>query len=297
MNAKCYAHSKPLPTSLSGALASKRFRYQSQLRRSTTPNATGDPNGFERNAFQQKLKDADDAVKKAQSQFGSALMDAIGPVGQAMGMGSTKNKGAPQSAEDDNRDWRKWSVNQAFLVERKLESLEPKEVEKLTQNDFVLVVVMPKEDYTSFHPKGSINVPLNQYITTISNPLQLVRRAAYGAQGVRPIEPNPRFEEELVAACRGAKGVILACNSGGTIRPTTNFPQGQASRSLLAASIAMRNPELGSLPIKHLQGGLNTWFRAGLPGEGEAGEWEDTSGRTPYVPGFTVEQDAEELKQ
>ena len=30
---------------------------------------------------------------------------------------------------------------------------------------------------------------------------------------------------------------------------------------------------------------------------GTDAEWDDTSGRTPYVAGFTPEQDSDELKQ
>ena len=62
-----------------------------------------------------------------------------------------------------------------------------------------------------------------------------LRVAAYSAQGVRAVETNPAFEAEVLALTKDAVGVILACASGGTLKPTTNFPDGQASRSLLAA--------------------------------------------------------------
>ena len=63
-----------------------------------------------------------------------------------------------------------------------------------------------------------------------------LRVAAYSAQGVRAVETNPAFEAEVLALTKDAVGVILACASGGTLKPTTNFPDGQASRSLLAAA-------------------------------------------------------------
>lgn len=106
-------------------------------------------------------------------------------------------------------------------------------------------------------------------------------------------------------------------------RSTANFPQGQSSRSLISAAIALADPELQGLPVKHLKGGLNAWFRDGFEGaqlcmhnltiqgflfgiaappeacwfagEGSEAKWEDNSGRVPYVAGFTTEQDAEEL--
>ena len=46
-----------------------------------------------------------------------------------------------------------------------------------------------------------------------------------------PLDPNTQFVQE-VAAAAGGKGVIFACEAGGTMRPTVNFAQGKASRSL-----------------------------------------------------------------
>jgi hypothetical protein len=37
------------------------------------------------------------------------------------------------------------------------------------------------------------------------------------------------------ATAGGTKGVITLCEAGGTLKPTTNFPFGKASRSLQAA--------------------------------------------------------------
>ena len=49
------------------------------------------------------------------------------------------------------------------------------------------------------------------------------------------MEPNPDFVEKLREAGTGRKGVILACEAGGTTRPTPSFQFGKASRSLTAA--------------------------------------------------------------
>merc|ERR1711976_771380 len=93
---------------------------------------------------------------------------------------------------------------------------------------------------------------------------------------------NAEFQQQLSDVAKSTqKGLVFACNGGGTIRGTTNFPNGQASRSLMSAAAAMQDPELQGLEVKHLQGGLNLWFRQGFDGDGTDAEWEDTSGKTP----------------
>lgn len=42
------------------------------------------------------------------------------------------------------------------------------------------------------------------------------------ANGVTPVEPNPDFIEDVRTAADG-KGVILACEGGGTTEPTPSF--------------------------------------------------------------------------
>jgi hypothetical protein len=88
------------------------------------------------------------------------------------------------------------------------------------------------------------------------------------------------------AAAAGAKGVILACAAGGTLRGTTNFPDGQASRSLMAARELLRLEDVskGRLAVAHLQGGVSAWVAAGNAGEG-TGEWSARKGRVPSVGG------------
>ena len=49
------------------------------------------------------------------------------------------------------------------------------------------------------------------------------------------MEPNPDFMAKVRAAGAGKKGVILACEAGGTTRPTPSFQYGKSSRSLTAA--------------------------------------------------------------
>ena len=74
------------------------------------------------------------------------------------------------------------------------------------------------------------------------------------------------------------------------------FPAGQASRSLLAAADLIESGEFDSVKFLHLSGGLNAWFKDDLEGEGEGESYSDKSGSVPFVPGYSVPQDAEELK-
>ena len=48
------------------------------------------------------------------------------------------------------------------------------------------------------------------------------------------MEPNPDFLTDIKAAA-GGKGVILACEAGGSTKPTPSFQFGKSSRSLSAA--------------------------------------------------------------
>jgi hypothetical protein len=49
------------------------------------------------------------------------------------------------------------------------------------------------------------------------------------------LQYNPRFLELVKAAGAEGKAVVLACEAGGTMAASTNFPTGKTSRSLKAA--------------------------------------------------------------
>ena len=125
----------------------------------------------------------------------------------------------------------------------------------------------------------------------------MLRQAAYAAQGVKAVEKNATFVQDALAAIGDAEVVVVACASGGTMTETDNFPVGQASRSLLAAAELMSSGKFSKTKFFHMKGGLNAWFKAGLPGEGASDKgYDDKSGSVPFVAGYSVEQDAEELK-
>jgi hypothetical protein len=46
------------------------------------------------------------------------------------------------------------------------------------------------------------------------------------------------FPHAALQATAGGKGIVTVCEAGGTLKPSTNFPLGKASRSLQAAYIA-----------------------------------------------------------
>ncbi|XP_057798778.1 rhodanese-like domain-containing protein 14, chloroplastic isoform X1 [Salvia miltiorrhiza] len=60
--------------------------------------------------------------------------------------------------------------------------------------------------------------------------------------------------------------IIVACSAGGTTRPTQNLPEGQQSRSFIAAYLLVLN---GYKNVYHLDGGIYQWFKEGLPSESE----------------------------
>jgi len=157
---------------------------------------------------------------------------------------------------------------------------------------WVLLDVSPAEDYDEFHPAGAVSVPSVRFGGGGSDGNALrsaLRSVAFASLAVRPAEDVPSAEFRAAAAAAlagGAKGAILACAAGGTLRPTTNFPDGQASRSLMAARelLGLEAGAKGTLPVAHLQGGISAWVAAGEPGEG-SGEWSARKGRVPSVGG------------
>lgn len=62
------------------------------------------------------------------------------------------------------------------------------------------------------------------------------------SNGVNPVDPNPKFNEQIKAAVAkaGAKGVITMCEAGGTLKPSTNFPEGGLDTALRARARGAR---------------------------------------------------------
>lgn len=281
---------------------------------------------FVRSETQKKIKDADDAVKKAQEDVGNAFfgfLDQSG-LGSALGIGSRGNnakKNAPATSggmtlpsgtgksgvqsKDLGRSGqsKKWIQARETLVKAGLVSISGEEARLILNKGedgtkAVLLDVRPAPDYEDFHAQDSKSAQFYRYpdSSDLFDLGAMVRQVAYAAQGVKPVEKNKNFVTDAKEAIGDANLVIVACANGGTMTQTDNFPLGQASRSLLgAAELIEANLGFGKGQVLHLRGGLNSWFKDGGQGVGIKDAWDDTSGKVPFVPGFSVEQDAEEL--
>ncbi|KAJ9504523.1 hypothetical protein QJQ45_029528, partial [Haematococcus lacustris] len=162
--------------------------------------------------------------------------------------------------------------------EKKLRSVTPEEAEESVESgSWVLVDVRPAPAYQQAHPAGAVSIPLYQPIDWSKPDAGKVFKAlAYAFNGVAAVEPNPQFSERVREVTQGGKvGVITLCEAGGTLKPSTNFPFGKASRSLQAAyrqvaagssrqqTQTSRNlaraqhgdGEVGSLHGRHVEGG------------------------------------------
>ncbi|WCJ32447.1 Rhodanese/Cell cycle control phosphatase superfamily protein [Euphorbia peplus] len=174
---------------------------------------------------------------------------------------STALKTAKTPAEED------WRVKREVLVEKKVRSVDVKEALRLQkENNFVILDVRPVAEYKEAHPPGAINAQIYRLIKEWTA-WDIARRAAFAFFGIfAGTEENPEFIKTVESELDKDAKIIVACSSGGTMRPTQNLPQGQQSRSLIAAYLLVLN---GYKNVFHLEGGLYTWFKEGLPAVSE----------------------------
>lgn len=144
----------------------------------------------------------------------------------------------------------------------------------------MLVDVRLKEQYEAGHPEGAVSVPIYETIEMAGADFRKMLKAImYKSNGVNPVDPNPKFAEQMLAASgNGAKGVITMCEAGGTLKPTMNFPEGKPSRSLQAAYRAKF--EKLAANVAHLERGVYGWYQAEMPMEGD---YRPDIGRTPMA--------------
>eukprot|EP01025_Chloroclados_australasicus_P033462 TRINITY_DN34135_c0_g1_i1.p1 TRINITY_DN34135_c0_g1~~TRINITY_DN34135_c0_g1_i1.p1 ORF type:complete len:236 (+),score=33.56 TRINITY_DN34135_c0_g1_i1:65-709(+) len=150
-------------------------------------------------------------------------------------------------------------------------------MEMQKSGDWVVIDVRPKELYEKASAEGALSVPLFQSMDfSNASPRSFLRAAAYALNGVKAVEFNPNFSEEMKERA-GGKNVVLMCEAGGTMKPSSNFLNGKTSRSLKAAYITLTE---GLAPkVAHLDGGVYGWYLSKSPMRGEY----DISnvGRTP----------------
>ena len=157
---------------------------------------------------------------------------------------------------------------EASAVEKRVRSVDVKEALRLQkENNFAILDVRPVADFKEAHPPGAVNVQIYRLIKEWTA-WDIARRAAFAFFGIfSGTEENPEFIQSVDEKLGKDAKIIVACSTGGTLKPTQNFPDGKQSRSLIAAYLLVLN---GYKNVFHLDGGLYTWFKEGLPAvEGE----------------------------
>ncbi|XVF51054.1 hypothetical protein PTKIN_Ptkin04bG0153400 [Pterospermum kingtungense] len=174
---------------------------------------------------------------------------------------STATKPAKSPAEED------WKIKRELLLEKKVKSVDAKEAYRLQkENNFVILDVRPEAEFKEAHPVGAINIQIYRLIKEWTA-WDIARRAAFAFFGIfSGTEENPEFMQSVESKFDKDAKIIVACTSGGTMKPSQNLPEGQQSRSLIAAYLLVLN---GYKNIYHLEGGLYTWFKEELPFESE----------------------------
>ncbi|KAJ6764727.1 RHODANESE-LIKE DOMAIN-CONTAINING PROTEIN 14 CHLOROPLASTIC [Salix koriyanagi] len=135
-----------------------------------------------------------------------------------------------------------------------------------TKREVLLQNKVRKAEFKEVHPSGAINVQVYRLIKEWTA-WDIARRAAFAFFGIfAGTEENPEFLQTVESKINKNSKIIVACSAGGTMRPSQNLPEGQQSRSLIAAYLLVLN---GYKNVFHLEGGLYTWFKEGLPAESE----------------------------
>ncbi|KAJ1693160.1 hypothetical protein LUZ63_009858 [Rhynchospora breviuscula] len=173
---------------------------------------------------------------------------------------SAATKQAKTPAEEE------WKVKRQVLLEKRVRSVDVKEAFRLqNENNFVILDVRPEAEYNEAHPPGAINVQIYRLIKEWTA-WDIARRAAFAFFGIfSGTEENPEFMQIVESKLSKDAKIIVACSTGGTMKPTMNLPDGQQSRSLIAAYLLVLN---GYKNVYHLEGGLYNWFKEGLPSAG-----------------------------
>ncbi|KAK4384816.1 Rhodanese-like domain-containing protein 14, chloroplastic [Sesamum angolense] len=135
-------------------------------------------------------------------------------------------------------------------------SVDVKEALRLqTENKFFILDVRPEAEFKEAHPAGAINVQIYRLIKEWTA-WDIARRAAFAFFGIfSGTEENPEFLQSVESKLPKDAKIIVACSAGGTTKPTQNLPEGQQSRSFIAAYLLVLN---GYTNVYHLEGGYIT---------------------------------------
>ncbi|RRT61170.1 hypothetical protein B296_00016907 [Ensete ventricosum] len=134
-------------------------------------------------------------------------------------------------------------------------SVDVKEALRLQkENNFVILDVRPEAEFKEAHPPGAINVQIYRLIKEWTA-WDIARRAAFAFFGIfSGTEENPEFIQSKL------------------IRLEAYLFWYGFGRSLIAAYLLVLN---GYKNVYHLEGGLYTWFKEGLPVATAAEEEEE----------------------
>ncbi|XP_057950803.1 rhodanese-like domain-containing protein 14, chloroplastic [Malania oleifera] len=179
------------------------------------------------------------------------------PTSAGLKIQSATSKPAKSPAEEE------WKIKREYLLQKRVRSVEVKEALRLqNENNFLILDVRPEAEFREAHPPGAINVQIYRLIKEWTA-WDIARRAAFAFFGIfSGTEENPEFIKSVESKIDKNSKIIVACQSGGTMKPSQNLPEGQQSRSLIAAYLLVLN---GYANVFHLEGGLYTWFKEGLP--------------------------------
>jgi rhodanese-related sulfurtransferase len=89
--------------------------------------------------------------------------------------------------------------------------------EMVESGDWLIMDVRTADTFDKASVEGAVNVPLFQGVNFSQiTPKSFLRAVAFTLNGVKAVEPNPNFDDE-VKAKSGGQGVILVCISLATL--------------------------------------------------------------------------------
>ncbi|KAG6500512.1 hypothetical protein ZIOFF_040358 [Zingiber officinale] len=171
-------------------------------------------------------------------------------------------KPAKSPAEED------WKIKRELLLQKRVRSVDVKEALRLQkENNFVILDGRPEAEFKEAHPPGAINVQIYRLIKE-RTARDIARCAAFAFFGIFTGTEDPLSLCRVSVESKLDKDakIIVACSTGGTMKPSQSLPEGLQSRSLIAAYLLVLN---GYKNVFHLEGGLYKWFKEGLPAEAE----------------------------
>ncbi|EFJ21460.1 hypothetical protein SELMODRAFT_417511 [Selaginella moellendorffii] len=155
-------------------------------------------------------------------------------------------KRAKTPAEED------WRIKREALKKNQVRSITPKDAKRLQdEQGYVLLDVRPQNEFQKMHPIGAVNVEIYRLIKEWTA-WDIARRLGFAFFGIF---------DDVRAKVESKSKVIVACASGGTMKPTPTLADGQQSRSLIAAYVLLMD---GYTNVLHLEGKVVDFFNRNI---------------------------------